>query len=148
MRFWERNYIFFKCYLNLLFWIFLYYLGHIEDVFLFLIYLLGGLFDMIIIDFHWKGLHFSFVVKTFWHDWRKNVLNCFMLVWDHFVCVFINIFGLSLKTEIPFVRDHFVFYYEFVKELRSLYFCYKFVTFLYKYYFGMMSRMPSSLKVV
>ena len=46
------------------FWIFLYYFGHIEDVFLFLIYFQGGLFDMIIIDFHWKSLHFSFVVET------------------------------------------------------------------------------------
>ena len=43
MGFWERNYFFFfvKCYL-----IFLYYFGHIEDVFLFLIYFSGGLFDM------------------------------------------------------------------------------------------------------
>ena len=98
-------------------------------MFFFLIYFLGGLFDMIIIDFHWKGLYFSFVVKTFWHDWRKNILSCFMFFWDHFVCVFMNIFEFSLKTEIPFVRDHFVFYYEFVKELKSLYFCYKLLSF-------------------
>ena len=44
----EITFFFFvKCYL-----IFLYYFGHIEDVFLFLIYFSGGLFDMIIIDFH------------------------------------------------------------------------------------------------
>ena len=70
-----------------------------------------------------------------------------MLVWDHFVCVFMNIFGFSLKTEIP-LYETTVFYYEFVKELRSLYFCYEFVTFLYKYYFGMMSWTPSSLKIM
>ena len=80
-----------KCYLNLLFWIFLYYFGHTEDVFLFLIYFPGGLFDMIIIDFHWKGLYFSFVVKTFWHDWRKIflVVSClfgttlFVYLWTY-----------------------------------------------------------------
>ena len=50
---------------------FLYYFGHIEDVFLFLIYFPGGLFDMIIIDFHSKGLHFNFVVETFL-TWQKK----------------------------------------------------------------------------
>ena len=50
---WSKSKILFKfIILN-----FLYDFGHIEDAFLFLIYFLGGLFDMIIIDFHWKGLH-------------------------------------------------------------------------------------------
>ena len=30
----------------------------------------------------------------------KKKFSCFMLVWDHVVCVFMNIFGLLLKTEI------------------------------------------------
>ena len=58
---------------------FLYYFGHIEDVFLFLIYFPGGLFDMIIIDFHWKGFHFSFVVETSLTWQRKknfSVVSC------------------------------------------------------------------------
>ena len=50
-RFWEINYIFcIKCYLNLLFWIFLYYFGHIEDVFLFLIYFSGCLIWLLLIS--------------------------------------------------------------------------------------------------
>ena len=53
------------------FWIFLYYFDHIEDVLLFLIYFPGGLFDMIIIDFHWKGLQFNFVVETCL-TWQKK----------------------------------------------------------------------------
>ena len=48
---------------------------------LFLIYFSSELFDMIIIDFHWKGLHFSFVVKTFWHGWRKmfSIVLCLLV---------------------------------------------------------------------
>ena len=38
--------------LKFIFLNFLYYFGHIENVFLFLIYFSGGLFDMVIIDFH------------------------------------------------------------------------------------------------
>ena len=45
-----------------------------EDVFLFLIYFSGGSFDIIIIDFHWKGLHFSFVVVTCL-TWQKKKIS-------------------------------------------------------------------------
>ena len=40
------------------------------------------------------------LLRLVWHSRRKNFLSCFMVVWDYFVCVFMNIFGLLLKTEI------------------------------------------------
>ena len=88
---------FFLC--KMLFKFFLYYFSHIEDVFLFLIYFSGGLFDIIIIDFHWKVCTLVLLLRLVWHGRRKNFLSCFMLVWNHFVWVFMNIFGFSLKTK-------------------------------------------------
>ena len=156
-------------------------------MFLFLIIFSGGLFDMIIVHFHWKYLHFSFFVKTCLTWRRKKFLSCFILFWDHFVCVFMNIFGFSLKTEIPFAWDQFVFYYEFCISiilawcleclvlwklfhtcLGLVYLCiYEHIWIfienwnpfcmrplclllwiLFKYYFGIMCWMSSSLKVV
>ena len=132
-RFWERNYIFcVKCYLNLLFWIFLYYFGHIEDVFLFF-----GLFDMIIIDFHWKGLHFSFVVETCLTWQKKKFSRLFHACLRPLcLCIYEHIW-IFIENWNHFVWDHFVFYYEFVKRVRItiflLWICYLFVWVLHWY---------------
>ena len=99
MRFWERNYIFcIKCYLNLLFWIFLYYFGYIEDVFLYLIYFSGCLIWLLLISIK-KVCILVLLLKLVWDGRRKNFLGCFLVVWNHFIWVFMNIFEFSLKTQ-------------------------------------------------
>ena len=99
MRFWERNYIFcIKCYLNLLFWIFLYYFGHIEDVFLFLIYFSGCLIWLLLISIE-NVCTLVLLLRLVWYGRRKNFLSCFLVVWNHFIWVFMNIFEFSLKTQ-------------------------------------------------
>ena len=98
-RFWERNYIFcIKCYLNLLFWIFLYYFGHIEDVFLFLIYFPGCLIWLLLISIE-NVCTLVLLLRLVWHGKRKNFLSCFLVVWNHFIWVFMNMFEFSLKTQ-------------------------------------------------
>ena len=98
-KFWEINYIFcIKCYLNLLFWIFLYYFGHIEDVFLFLISFPGCLIWLLLISIE-NVCTLVLLLRPVWHDRIKKFLSYFMLVWNHFIWVFMNIFEFSLKTQ-------------------------------------------------
>ena len=118
--------------LKFIFLNFLYYFGHIENVFLFLIYFSGGLFDMVIIDFHWKVLHFSFAVKTFL-TWQKKKFSqlshaCLRLLC---LCIYEHIW-IFIENWNPFCMG----------PLCLL------LWILYKYYFGMMCWMPSNLKVV
>ena len=87
-----------------------------------------------------------------WNDIGKKNSHlfhgCFGPFFFFFLCVFMNMFKLPLKSEITLHETILFFYYEFVKELWPLYFCFEFVTFLYEYYIGVMCWMPTSLKVL
>ena len=67
---------------------------------------------------------------------EKKFLNCFIFVWDHFVCVFMNIFGFSLKTEITLYETILSFIMNLLKSLDHYIFVINLLPF-YEYYTGM-----------
>ena len=124
----RKKWHFFLCKMLLLLLLFFkYYFDHIECVFLFLIYFSGCLIWLLLISIE-KVSILALLLGPVWHGIGKKNLSCFMLIWDHFVCIFMNIFGFSWKTEITLYETTLFFIMNLLKS--------------YDYYIFVMNLLP------